>query len=143
MNVAWVGRKERAEDEENLAGAVTWSVTSTALVYPQTLAWARVDDHYVQKSTAGHFKPVLNAREAFGVLIPQSLYRADMLRGVSTHVTYASCKAVAQTEDGKLRDGILLKELLHELLCVSKGKKVSGRPKILFHHRLRQVQDQH
>lgn len=66
-----------------------------------------------------------------------------MFGWVTAHFADLHGYTILHAHDAQLRNGILLEELLHELLRVSESEKVSGRTQVLLRHGKGEVEDEY
>ena len=105
VDVAWVGGVQRAEDEEDFAGAV---------------------GRGVEEGCTSHFESVFEGRVAFGFLLAHARHRGNVVGGVAGHVADPEGYAIAHADDAELRDGVLLEELVDEGCGVDEGEEKAG-----------------
>ena len=86
------------------------------------------------KPAVCHVEGVLQRRLSLWFILAELLDIGDMVVGVAGERGDVECYAVSHAYDTELRDGVLLEELRDEGGRIAQGKKVSGRPQVLFCH---------
>ena len=121
VDVAWVGGVERAEDEEDFAGAVRGRV---------------------EEGCTGHFEGVFEGGVALGFLLAHVGDGGDVVGRVAGHVADAEGDAVAHADDAELGDRVLLEELVDECGGVDEGEEITSGSEIFFVHGEGHVDDE-